>query len=403
MIHVAIPAMNEAGYLPRTIECLLSQSVEDFSLWVCVNQPDSWWNNPGKIEVCENNRQTINYLGGLDMPRLHLLDHSSPGKGWTEKAQGVGHARKRLMDEISRHGSAGDIMVSLDADTLFGKQFLESVEKVFARHPRAVALSNPYRHPLTGDSRLDRAMLRYEIYMRYYVVNLWRIASPYSFTALGSAISLPLDSYRRIGGLTPKKSGEDFYFLQKLRKCGWVCTHNESKVYPGTRYSDRVFFGTGPALIRGSREDWSSYPLYRHQWFDQVKATCDLFPRLYAGPLDTPMTAFLQRTFGCHDPFSGLRENAASASSFVRACHQRIDGLRILQYLKEQSRLHPCSDEDSLRDFLNLFHAGRLEEARLSPEEMSLLEFSASSIDVLNKIRILLESIESAYQKNDCP
>ncbi len=88
----------------------------------------------------------------------------------------------------------------------------------FKHHPDAVALSVPYYHNLTGDEEKDRAILRYEIYMRYYAINLWRIGSPYNFTAVGSAMALPVWAYRAIGGITPHKSGEDFYFIQKLRK-----------------------------------------------------------------------------------------------------------------------------------------------------------------------------------------
>ncbi len=93
-----------------------------------------------------------------------------------------------------------------------------------------------------------------------------------SFTAIGSAMALPVKSYRAIGGMTPHKSGEDFYFLQKLRKFGKVLTWNKEKVYPEARYSDRVFFGTGPAMIKGRDGDWSSYPIYPFELFDEIKA-----------------------------------------------------------------------------------------------------------------------------------
>jgi hypothetical protein len=134
--------------------------------------------------------------------------------------------------------------------------------------------------------------------------------------------------------MTAKKSGEDFYLLQKLVKAGRIIHHNTEMVYPATRYSDRVFFGTGPALIKGSGGNWESYPVYDHRLFDQVEATYRLFGELFDGDVDTPMDGFLRNQFCSGDVFGPLRRNAATREQFIKACHQRIDGLRILQFLK---------------------------------------------------------------------
>ena len=415
-VHVAIPSMGEAEWLPRTIGNLLSEpSSEGVIAWVCVNQPDAWWADREKQDVCSNNRQTLAYLHGLGLHNLRVIDRSSPGKGWTGKHAGVGQARKVLMDEISRAAAPGDIILSLDADTLFDKGYLSSVVKCFERYPHAVALSNPYCHKLTGEEALDRAMLRYEIYMRYYAINMWRIGSPYSFTALGSAIALPVETYRMVGGIAPKKSGEDFYFLQKLRKAGWICNYNDHKVYPGTRYSDRVFFGTGPALIKGSKGDWQSYPLYDHKLFDQVKETIDMFPLLYEKTVETPMSGFLLQQFREEDSFESLRQNVASGSQFIKACHQKVDGLRVLQFLKWKTKETGIADEANLIRFLNsvlpdavigyddqngYLHHGFSRTEKGQPVS---IDFSAAPIWLLDKVRRLLMDIESEYQRDDLP
>lgn len=411
LIHVAIPALNEAEYLPRTLDCLAAQKTKNVHVWVCVNQPDHWWNDKEKISLCQNNQQSLSLLLSMGHPNLHVIDRSSPGKGWDSKSHGVGMARKVLMDAINRSANGNDIMVSLDADTLFGPHYLDSVREVFKAHPLAIALSNPYYHKLSGDPVLDRAMLRYEIYMRHYAINMWRISSPYCFTALGSAISLPVRSYRRIGGITAKKSGEDFYFLQKLRKTGWICNYNNEKVYPGTRYSDRVFFGTGPALIKGSLGNWDSYPVYDYRLFDRVSTLYKLFPAFYEKPVNTPLTPFLIRQFRAEDPFRALRENSASVGQFIAACHQKIDGLRILQYLKSETGKNTRNDEASLIDFLyahypEVFVHEKSEKAPygFSDKEtaaLKQLDFKTTDITLLNKIRNLLVILEEEYQKND--
>jgi len=290
-----------------------------------------------------------------------------------------------------------DIILSLDADTRFGPGYLASVVRQLQAHPTAMGLSNPYYHRLTGDEDLDRALLRYEIYMRHYALNLWRIESPYSFTALGSAIALPLRAYRKIGGMTAKKSGEDFYLLQKLRKAGPLLHHNTERVYPATRYSDRVFFGTGPALIRGKRGDWDSYPVYDHRLFDRVGETCRAFPALYDRDADTPMTPFLQKQLGTRDVFGPLRRNAATRDQFVRACHHRVDGLRVLQFLKASQAAQGHADEKYLLAFLREHHPG-IHQACFSSEG---LDFGRSPIALMDKIRNLLMETEDKYREAD--
>jgi hypothetical protein len=195
------------------------------------------------------------------------------------------------------------------------------------------------------------AMLRYEIYMRNYNIQLMLINCPYAFTALGSAMVVPVWAYRAIGGMTPKKSGEDFYFLQKLRKYGHLLVWNREKVYPGTRFSDRVFFGTGPAMIRGRAGDWNSYPVYHQPFFNDIKNTFDLFPRLYEDPeTPTPLDEFLKKVFGEGNPWKPILTNCRSREQFIRACQQKLDGLRILQYLKSSQAESGLGDIDCLHE-----------------------------------------------------
>ncbi len=412
-LHLAIPAMNEADFLPRTIDCLLNQHGFEpdtadqngnpkLHIWVCVNQPESYRDHADKQHICQNNNATLAYLNKLPLNNLHIIDRSNPGKGWTAKDHGVGMARKVLMDSISKVAEPKDIILSMDADSLYSSGYLASVAELFEKHPYAVALSNPYYHQLTNDEVLDRAVLRYEIYMRYYALNMWRIGSPYNFTALGSAIALPVWAYRKIGGMTAKKSGEDFYLLQKLRKMGRILTHNLERVYPGTRYSDRVFFGTGPALIKGSQGLWDSYPIYDHRWFDRVATTYNSFPVLFESKVDTPMDAFLENQFRTEDIFIALRKNATNIEQFVKACHHKIDGLRVLQFLKASQTATSWSDAQNLNQFLHRFYPGAF---ALNPswdgEAIDNLNFSASPVDFLDKIRNFLMEKESSYQETD--
>jgi glycosyltransferase involved in cell wall biosynthesis len=394
-IYIALPAMNELENLEDFIRCCRSQTFQNFKLVICVNQPDDWWEHEDKRHICENNTKTVKVLQSINDLKIEVIDKCSKGKGWKGKDFGVGWARKTVMDQINRQAEAQDVMISLDADTRFNPGYFDSVLQNFKNHAEAVALSVPYYHQLTGDDEKDRAILHYEIYMRYYAINLWRIESPYNFTAIGSAMALPVKSYRAIGGITPHKSGEDFYFIQKLRKYGKVLTWNNEKVYPAARYSDRVFFGTGPAMIKGRDGDWSSYPIYPFEYFDEIKATSDLFPAMFEKDIPTPMDEFIKEKFDNQNIWKPLRENCKSSESFVKACHNKIDGLRILQFLKWRNSKNEMTDEDNLARWFQQFYHEKIKDL---PFDLTKFVFATQPTGDLDLIRNLLCDIEEKIQ-----
>ena len=391
-IYVALPVMDEEAHISQCIEAIQKQTYFKYKLFACVNQPDSWWDDAEKVGVCCANERVMKTL---TKSGAYVIDRTSKGKGWQGKDIGVGWARKVLMDEINAVAKPTDIILSIDADTVFGENYFSSVVQLFKDHPDRLALSNPYYHRLTGDVVLDRAMLRYEIYMRCYALNLWHIGSPYSFTALGSAIAVPVSTYRKTGGMTPKKSGEDFYFLQKIRKAGKIITWNTEMVYPATRYSDRVFFGTGPALIKGKTGNWNSYPVYHRNLYEDIKKTYDLFVPLFKNNVETPLDDFIHEQLHENNIWDTLRNNTKSVDSFVAACHQKIDGLRILQFLKWKNSLLNISDDDSLVDFFNYFYK---KDFGIVSDNFS---FYNTSVVQLDEIRNFLIIKEREFQYND--
>lgn len=395
MIYVALPVMNEMERLPMLLRSVQLQTEQNFRLIVCVNQPESWWNDATRIDICKQNLLTIAYLKALDDSRIVIIDRSSPGNGWPEKSQGIGVARKLMMDYIAKVADVDDIMISMDADTVFNTGYFGSVAENLRINPAASAISVPYYHRLTQQKQLDRAMLRYEIYMRAFAINMWRIRSPYCFTALGSAIALPVWAYKSVGGMTPKRSGEDFYFLQKIVKTGRLLHWNAEVVYPAARLSDRVFFGTGPALIKGIGGDWSSYPVYHPVLFDQVAETYKNFNLLYSKDVETPMDAFLLRKFN-QLPWPALRANFKTREHFIRACHEKIDGLRILQFLKESQPPDESLSEAALAEVLKLC---KNQHPGLLPDVTPAFSFTHSSIAELNQVRDELFEIEMNYRK----
>lgn len=390
-IWVCLPAMNEAEQLPSFLKCMKEQTYKLFELSVCVNQPEDYWEN--KKDIALNNQQSIELLSQEQELEIIITDRSSRSKGWNKKHYGVGWARKTCMDAAAELAKKEDLIVCVDADTYYPPNYFDSLINNFNTHTKQLGLAVPYYHPLTEDDGLNRHILRYEIYMRNYALNMWNIRNPYAYTAVGSSMVCTKQTYQKIGGMTPHKSGEDFYFLQKIRKAGILGVYNAVNTQPAARYSDRVFFGTGPALIKGADGDWSSYPVYTYQQFVNIKETFDAFSSLYKNPdLDYPLKVFLQETFSCNDPFEKLRENAKTEATFIKACIQKVDGLRILQYLKLNRKEIQCSDSKVLLEMLDQLYKG---EHRLTKD----FSLENSSTEVLADLRDFLFNKEQEYLK----
>lgn len=394
-LHIAIPVLNEYKNLRELIKCLKKQSFREFDCVFCVNQNERWWDDPVKVALCEDNQKSIKYLRSVSDIELRVIDRSSKGSGWKEKKGGVGWARKEAMEMINDYAEPDDIIVSMDADTEYPENYLDSIAGSFSENRKALGLSAPYYHRSTNSIN-DRLIFRYEIYMRYYLLNMLRIGNPYAFTALGSAMAVPVWAYRKVDGLTPVKSGEDFYFLQKLAKSGKLLIWTDSLAYPSSRFSDRVNFGTGPALIKGNKGDWLSYPIYNYDLFDRVKDTFNIFPDLYKNDLVTPMDDFLMEQFNTADLWGALRRNYTDKDNFVKACMKKVDGLRILQFLKSgQRKAALISEENLTSNYIDLSKVVDLRSVKIdfshTKENFDLFE--------LSKIRELLFEKEMEVRK----
>lgn len=392
-VYAALPVMQEAAWLPGFLEDMHHQSYRQFHVVACVNQPDTWWEHPEKKAICTDNAECLHLLQKEQRFGITLIDRSSPGRGWTGKQKGVGWARRLAMDAVAEMATKDDIIVSVDADTRYGPEYFEEVVRAFAAFPGMAGLALPYHHPLSGNPAADRAMLRYEIYMRVYALNMLRIGSPYAFTAIGSAMACTAGMYQRVDRMTPHAAGEDFYFLQKLRKSGPVCTWAETRAFPAARFSDRVIFGTGPAMIKGHRGDWSSYPVYHSSLFGRVKETCQLFSELFEKDIETPMSAFLREMYKTHDLWGPLRCNTTTRERFVRACHQKTDALRILQFLKASQPVLGKTDEECLKEFMETYCP--------MPGMPEFTKFDDLSLEELDCLRIHLEVTEYNLRKQN--
>lgn len=253
---LVIPVCAESECLPLTLESLAGNpgsELGDMLVILVVNNPPP--GSPCSSVKFAENRETLRLLRNSHFPfqeelNLSWIDVSAPGFEINPK-EGVGAARKIGMDkslEFLDFSGASPVIISLDADTLVERNYLAAIRRYFSANPDKAGATVNFEHQPGRTAGEDAAVISYELFMRYYVEGLRISQSPYAYHVLGSAMAFRAEDYVRAGGMRKRNGGEDFYFLQALRKTGAVGQITETTVRPSSRASDRVPFGTGPRI-----------------------------------------------------------------------------------------------------------------------------------------------------------
>ena len=384
--------MDELDYLPQTLECIARQDYAGLiKVYVCVNQPQSDYCQEPPPERIAGNRALWRMLESNPWQlELHPIDRFTPERAWRDREGGVGAARQCCIDAFLPEADDSDLLISMDADTLFDADYVSQMVEYLEKHRKTDAVLPQYYHRLSDDDRLDRAMLRYELYMRCYLFHLLRIGSPYAFTALGSAICCRVGAYRKSGGFDRRQAGEDFYLLQRLAKCGKIAIHPECTVFPSPRLSDRVPFGTGPA-IRQLQAGEGNYPIFPPEAFGLIAESYRRIPLFQKRECGTPLTDFMAANGDGTAIWDKLRKNYPGLPAFTKAFHQKADGLRLFQFLRHYAASHPASDEENLCKTLTMLP--RQEELPPLPQDFSL---ATAPIPLLDALRNCLKKAGAA-------
>jgi hypothetical protein len=146
---------------------------------------------------------------------------------------------------------------------------LESIVEFFMLNKDKVCGTVPFEHLRDGTYEENLVIGDYEYYLNYYVDMLKYAGSPYAYHAIGSAMVFRGSAYIKAGGMKVNCAGEDFYFLQDIRKIGLIGEIKNTKVFQSSRPSDRVPFGTGPTIIKHSENN--SIKLYNPKIFQILK------------------------------------------------------------------------------------------------------------------------------------
>jgi hypothetical protein len=271
------------------------------------------------------------------------VDAASEGLELPAKG-GVGLARKIGFDlALTRlhYRQVDPLLISLDADTLVRPDYLPSLMRHFqgARVPGAVI---PFCHQPGPTPEQDRAIRRYELFLRAYVLGLSRAGSPYAFHTVGSAMACRAGFYARMGGMNVRKAGEDFYFLQHLAKTGGVAQVKGTVVYPSARPSTRVPFGTGRSVSKLLGKEEGAVLFYQKDCFQVLRDWLGLVAqnlesegkeiRVRTEKISVELAAHLDRIHFI-GVWNKLRKNFRDPLKLSSAFHGWFDGLKTMKLI----------------------------------------------------------------------
>ena len=346
-IIVVVPACNEPDIsilLNSLVSC--SQPRCKVEVLVIINAPpeaDEEWilNN----KVCLQNIKRWKKNNSDCFFRLLVFDAGQPSiNGW-----GVGLARKTGMDEALRRFNSinrpDGVIVSLDADCTVAKNYFVAIYYDLLSIKERSACSVYFEHPLSGNgfpSNIFKHIIQYELHLRYYRQTLIYTGFPYPFHTVGSAIAFRAINYFKAGGMNRKKAGEDFYFIQKLVPLGGYFDLNTTTVYPLPRESDRVPFGTGPAIAKLLVEGEERLMTYNIEAFMELRMLFSSLSDIFHcdGSEVTDFYKSLPPGLGSfidemewHTKITEIKSNTSGYDSFRKRFFTWFNMFRIVKYL----------------------------------------------------------------------
>lgn len=211
---------------------------------------------------------------------LLIIDRCSEGRQIPEH-EGVGLARKIGCDIacwlIEQKQVRSPWIYNTDADVTLPADYFTA--KIDPDHSAALY---PFHH-VCEDKKANLAMALYELKLHYYVCGLAWAGSPYSYHTLGSILVINQRHYAQSRGFPKRNAAEDFYLLNKLNKIAPVQSLNRPIIQLAGRASERVPFGTGPALTKlmSQTDPASEFHYYDARIFTLLKYWLSSFELLW--------------------------------------------------------------------------------------------------------------------------
>ncbi len=360
---IVIVACCEFDYLVKLFASLNNvNGIKDCAVVIVINNPQNADKN-----IINNNLQTLsalqchnsiltqeNIVLGENLFYIDAVNHilTEHNKNFF----GVGAARKLGMDLSLQllhceNNLAKQLFICLDADCIVDENYLSEIISSFAVHKNAVGGVCNFKHQQSDNNLQNLAIAEYEKFMHNYVNGLQFAQSPYSFHALGSAMVCTADAYIAVNGMVIREAGEDFYFLQKLCKYGQLITI-PTTVYPASRISERVPFGTGVKIAQiianaqqNNLKNSVSLPHYNNNVFIELKKIYEIIEKSkkdqqlfnLAAEFENNNSEYI-RVFFAQQQFSHvwakiIKNVANNCHAREKAFHVWFDGFKILKFI----------------------------------------------------------------------
>jgi len=342
---VMIPCLNEPEIL-LTLESLWScDPIESLcEVVVVVNNSESC-----SAEIRKFNRETFRNLQHwkLQNDRPKLVLHPIYADAVPAKHAGAGMARKIGMDEAVRRFNSinkpDGVIISTDSDCLFSSNYLQRIESAFkCKSCFAATLNFKHRIEEMEDPKQKLGIQLYEDYLHYYKKAHDFAGYPDSIYTIGSAFAVRADAYVKQGGMNRRQAGEDFYFLYKLTKLGPITEIADAFVYPSSRVSDRVPFGTGASMTKWMNDSEDLALTYNFSAFKDLKSLFDRVNSLFRinaedyidflPSLPVTIQEYIQ-TLDFAEKLTEINQNISSLDSFRKRFFQYFDAFIILRFL----------------------------------------------------------------------
>jgi hypothetical protein len=355
---IVIPICNESMLCLHTV--FKNISAVNILIIAVVNSPKSpknkKWQSDNQLfinEVCKNsdaqfkvgnNIQLYKYDNSND---ILLIDRNSDGQQIDAK-QGVGLARKIGCD-VALKLYALDLIkcpwiFSTDADVILPENYFENS---FLMSDDYSTLALNFEH-FSDDSRLNQLQYYYDFKLRYYHAGIKYANTHYDYIPLGSTLVVSMMSYAQVRGFPKKNAGEDFYLLNKLAKIKPVYYEHDVVVKIQSRFSNRVPFGTGPALSKiNSLNSIDDYKYYNPQCFLYLKKWQKYLDSLYHNAvlkITTPEDLVLQglyKFFNCQILFQKSSHQITSRQRWAQFIMQWFDAFRTLKAVHYFDKIFP--------------------------------------------------------------
>ena len=192
MISIIIPAFNEEGYLPRLLESIKKQAYKNYEIIVAdANSKDK-------------TRQIAKRYG------CRIVKGGMPAVGRNNAAK----------------AAKGDILLFLDADIQFDKNFLKNTIKEFEE--RNLNVAGCYIRPL-GNNIIDKIF--------FEIFNLWIFITQFFYpNASGSGIFCKKWLHKKVQGFDETiKLSEDMDYVKKCSRYGKFRILRTAKSYVSMR------------------------------------------------------------------------------------------------------------------------------------------------------------------------